>query len=50
MTLWAICLLPLRLALNNTLLPASVVNTQENQVEAIIEYLRPEFGLILESS
>lgn len=49
LTLWAIYLLPLRLALNNTLLPASVVNTEENQVGAIIAYIRPKFGLVLES-
>ena len=42
-------LLPLRLAFNKTLLPASVVSTKEKQVEAIIEYIRPKFELILES-
>jgi AcrR family transcriptional regulator len=47
MALWAIYLLPLRLALIGALLPASVVNTEENLVNAIIEYVRPKFALVL---
>ena len=49
MVLWAIYLLPLRLALNHTLLPPSTVRTQESEVNAIIDYLRPKFALILGS-
>ncbi len=47
MTLWAIYLLPLRLALSNTLLPPSVVDTTENLVDAIIKDIEPKFSLIL---
>ena len=47
MTLWAIYLQALRLALNNSLLAASVVKTEENQVSAIVQYIKPKFALIL---
>jgi len=47
MTLWAIYLLPLRLALSSTLLPPSTVDTTENLVDAIIKDIEPKFSLIL---
>lgn len=49
MVLWAIYLLPLRLALNRTILPPSMIRTQESEVNAIVDYLRPKFSLVLSS-
>ena len=48
-TLWAIYLLPLRLALIEALLSPSVVPSEEKLIDAIIEYVRPKFALILNS-
>jgi AcrR family transcriptional regulator len=48
-TLWAIYLLPLRLALIHALLPPSVVHSEESLINAIIDDLRPKFALFLNS-
>jgi hypothetical protein len=48
-TLWAIYLMPLRLALIDALLSPSVVHTEEKLINEIIEYVRPKFALILNS-
>lgn len=49
MTLQAIYLQALRLAFNNSLLAASVVKTEENQVAAVVQHIKPKFALILDS-
>jgi AcrR family transcriptional regulator len=48
-TLWAIYLLPLRLALIDALLSPSVVHSKENLINAIIDDVRPKFALLLNS-
>lgn len=49
MTLWAIYLLPLRLAFNDSILPIDKVKTEDNKLAAIVERIRPKFALILKS-
>jgi AcrR family transcriptional regulator len=49
-TLWAIYLLPLRLALIDALLSPSVVHSEEKLINAIIDDLRPKFALVLSSN
>jgi hypothetical protein len=48
-TLWAIYLLPLRLAQIDALLSPSVMRSDEKLINEIIEYVRPKFALVLNS-